>query len=220
MPKLPFPGLSVLCSRNDEEAMARVKAEGDHREFARLVDRWERPIWSLCARMTGDVHRGEDLKQETFARLFEKRQDYEPGGRFSTWLWRIALNVCYDELRRVERRRKFLSEPAEDCPEGIEECAAETPGPADRVAQLEEGDLVRQALLQLPDIYRSVLVLRHYEGLKLAKIAAILEIPEGTVNSRMAEALQRLSRILAPKLEKQTFLPANPSIKPIEVFLL
>ena len=203
--------------------MARVKAEGDHRAFARLVERWERPIWSLCARMTGDLHRGEDLKQETFARLFEKRKDYQPGGRFSTWLWRIALNVCYDELRRVERRRKFLSDATEKgASDAFEECAAETPGPADRVTQLEEGALVRQALLQLPEIYRSVLVLRHYEGLKLAKIAAILEIPEGTVNSRMAEALQRLSRILEPKLrqEQRTILPTNPTIKPIEVFLL
>ena len=203
--------------------MARVKASGDHREFARLVERWEQPIWRLCARMTGDFHRGEDLKQETFTRLFEKRQDYESGKRFSTWLWRIALNVCYDELRRIERRRRILSEDvAAEGSEGLEQWPTEAPGPADRVAQLEEGDLVRQALLQLPDIYRSVLVLRHYEGLKLAKIAAILDIPEGTVNSRMAEALQRLSRLLEPKLreDRQPALPHNPLVKPIEVFLL
>jgi RNA polymerase sigma-70 factor (ECF subfamily) len=219
---LPFSGLSVLGSRTDEETMGRVKATGDHREFARLVERWEQPIWRLCARMSGDLHRGEDLKQETFARLFEQRHAYQPGGRFSTWLWRIALNVCYDELRRVERRRRFLSESAEaGSVENLEQCAEETPGPADRVAQLEEGDLVRQALLQLPDIYRSVIVLRHYEGLKLAKIADILDIPEGTVNSRMAEALQRLSRLLEPKLreQRQPLLP-NPLSKPIEVFLL
>jgi len=60
---------------------------------------------------------------------------------------------------------------------------------------------VRQALLELPEIYRVVIVLRHYEGLKLTKIAEILEIPEGTVNSRMAEALSRLSRILEPKFQ-------------------
>jgi len=148
------------------------EGDDDHREFARLVERWETPIRNLCARMTGDLHRGEDLKQETFSRVFEKRKDYEAEGRFSTWLWRIALNVCYDELRRQDRRREFLSSSGEEDHGGsLEERAAEAPTPDIRAAQLEEGELVRQALQQLPDIYRSVVVLRHYEDLKLAKIA-------------------------------------------------
>jgi len=215
--------LSILCSRTDEEAMWRVKMHDDHREFARLMERWEGPIRNLCARMTGDLHRGEDLKQETFSRVFEKRKDYEAEGRFSTWLWRIALNVCYDELRRQDRRREFLSQAGEEDREGLfEECAADAPTPDIRAAQLEEGELVRQAVLQLPDIYRSVVVLRHYEDLKLAKIAEILGIPEGTVNSRMAEALARLSRILEPQLDgkPKQISPPNQMHKPMEVFVL
>jgi RNA polymerase sigma-70 factor, ECF subfamily len=222
MAGLSFAGLSVLCCRTDEEAMWRVKTHDDHREFARLVARWENPIWGLCARMTGDTHRGEDLKQETFARVFARRKDYQPSGRFSTWLWRIALNACYDEIRRRERRRQIIPEPEGDRDELLAECPSDSPGPDQRAAQLEEGELVRQALLQLPEIYRSVLVLRHYEDLKLAKIAEILEIPEGTVNSRMAEALARLSRILEPKLREQCN-PNSPFThvnKPIEVFVL
>ena len=86
--------LARLCSRSDEEAMTRVKTHDDEREFARLMKRWEEPIRRLCARMTGDLHRGEDLKQDTFLRLFEKRKQYEPSARFSTFLWRIALNLC------------------------------------------------------------------------------------------------------------------------------
>lgn len=185
--------------------MWRVKTRDDHNEFARLVRRWEEPIRRLCARMTGDPHRGEDLTQDAFLRLFEKRKDYEPTGRFSTFLWRIALNLCYDELRRQQRRREFLIGSAavesEDVPP---ESSSEGPGPDLRAAALEEGELVRQAVMQLPEIYRAVIVLRHYEDLKLARIAEILEIPEGTVNSRMAEALARLSRILEPKLRGQT----------------
>ncbi len=179
--------------------MCRVKRHDDHCEFARLMKRWEEPIRRLCTRMLGDAHRGEDLKQDTFLRLFEKRKAYEPSGKFSTFLWRIALNLCYDEIRRLQRRREFLREPDDQQPE-IEEAPSEGAGPDTRTAQLEEGELVRDALLRLPEIYRTVLVLRHYENLKLTKIAEILEIPEGTVNSRMAEALSRLSRLLEPKL--------------------
>jgi RNA polymerase sigma-70 factor (ECF subfamily) len=199
--------ISMLYARTDEEAMCRVKMHDDDAEFARLMKRWEGPIRRLCTRMVGDTHRGEDLMQDTFLRLYEKRKSYEPTGKFSTFLWRIALNLCYDELRRQQRRREFFQDPQPGGGEGEEnlsEEASERPGPDLRTAQLEEGELVRQALLQLPEIYRTVLILRHYEDLKLARIAEILEIPEGTVNSRMAEALSRLSRLLEPKLNART----------------
>jgi RNA polymerase sigma-70 factor (ECF subfamily) len=154
--------------------------------------------------MTGDPHRGADLKQETFARVFEKRKDYRHTGRFSTWLWRIALNVCYDELRRVRRRGEVPLEPdGEETLAGSDVAGANDPSPDLHLVAQEEGELVRQALLQLPEIYRTVLVLRHYESLKLAKIAEVLEIPEGTVNSRMAEGLARLTRILEPQLREK-----------------
>src|SRR5690349_5887491 len=193
---------SLLGARTDEEAMCRVRRHDDHSEFARLMKRWEEPIRRLCTRMLGDAHRGEDLKQDTFLRLFQKRKDYQPKGRFSTFLWRIALNLCYDELRRQKRRREFLNNPdPENDGESFQEPISELAGPDANAADLEESELVRQAVMRLPEIYRAVIVLRHYEDLKLAQIAEILEIPEGTVNSRMAEALVRLSRMLQPKLK-------------------
>ena len=200
MSKITF--LSSLFSMTDEQAMRRVQAQDDPRAFARLVERWEEPIRRLCARMTGDPHRGEDLKQDTFARVFEKRKSFRPTARFSTWLWRIALNLCYDELRRINRRGE--SPLVADGTESIaapREFVAETLAPDAQLAEQEEGELVRRALLQLPDIYRGALVLRHYENLKLREIAEILEIPEGTVNSRLAEGLVQLTRILEPQFD-------------------
>jgi len=204
---------SLLYAGTDEEAMCRVKRHDDHSEFARLMKRWEGPIRRLCTRMIGDAHRGEDLAQDTFLRLFEKRKAYEPTGRFSTFLWRIALNLCYDEIRRQQRRHEFLREPEEAQPE-IDETASDSPLPDARAVQLEEGELVRNALQELPEIYRAVLVLRHYENLKLNKIAEILEIPEGTVNSRMAEALSRLSRLLEPKLKSNALSEERIKVLP------
>ena len=215
--------LPLLGARTDEQAMWRVKLYDDHQEFDRLVKRWEEPIRRLCTRMIGDPHRAEDLKQDAFLRVFEKRKSYEPKGRFSTFLWRIALNLCYDELRRLKRRREVLSVNDTESGEGsTPEPTSEWAGPDVCTADLEEGELVRQAIMQLPDIYRSVIVLRHYEDLKLARIAEILEIPEGTVNSRMAEALVRLSRMLEPKLKSAPdhFSSVTPLQIPRESFVL
>lgn len=182
----------------DEQAMWRVQNADDHAAFAQLVERWEQPIQRLCARMTGDLHRAEDLAQEAFSRVFSRRRDYQPAAKFSTWLWRIAINLCHDELRRRQRRPEHPLEPeAED---GGESGAAQFPGnglsPAEVVEKLEQAEIVRRALLQLPETYREVVVLRHYESLKFHEIAEVLGIPEGTVKSRMFEALDRLGGIL------------------------
>ena len=193
--------LQSLFAISDEQAMWRVQTEDDERAFAQLVRRWEEPIRRLGARMLGDPHRGEDLAQEAFARVFARRKDYQPSGKFSTWLWRIALNLCYDELRRLKRRGEE-SLDREDAPvlDESESWVAPTPGPDEAVATREQGELVRQAMRRLPEVYRSVLVLRHYEGLKFREIAEVLDLPEGTVKSRMAEGLTQMSRWLKPAL--------------------
>jgi RNA polymerase sigma-70 factor (ECF subfamily) len=204
MGKLSLSAVCSFLSAKDEDLMVRVRETGDAHAFANLVARWEDPIHHLCTRMTGDVHRGEDLKQETFARLFAKRSGYQPTGRFSTYLWRVALNICHDELRRVNRRKELFPQAAPDDEDASwEDLPTDAPTPDLRTAQSEEGEMVRQALMQLPEIYRTVLVLRHYQQLKLSEIAEALEIPLGTVNSRMAEALARLTRILEPQLSQE-----------------
>ena len=178
--------------------MWRVKMDDDAEAFADLVARWERPIQRLCARMLGDIHRGEDLTQEAFARVFARRNNYEPTGKFSTFLWRVALNLCYDELRKIKRRGEFsLDEPgANDDAPALEIVDNVEPGPDRQLAARERAETVRRALLELSEPYRVVVVLRHYEGLKFREISDVLDIPEGTVKSRMAEALSQLSDIL------------------------
>ena len=186
-------------SLTDEQAMWRVRHEDDHAAFAGLVERWETPIQRLCARMTGDLHRAEDLAQEAFARVFAKRHAYEPSGKFSTWLWRIALNLCHDDIRRRQRRPEWSLEETvhgEGESSHAAELVGEAPSPAEAVAALEQAEVVRRALLQLPEIYRTVIVLRHYEGLKFGEIAEVLGIPDGTVKSRMSEGHSRLAGLL------------------------
>jgi len=175
--------------------MRDVQVRGDHDAFTQLVARWERPIRRLCIRMTGSEHRGEELAQEAFARVFANRHQYALGRKFSTWVWRIALNLCYEEGRRATRRGESLFDPG-GAAGG--ELAAFFPRPEEHAIDRERAALVRAALNQLSDVLRSIVVLREYEGLKYREIAEVLEIPEGTVKWRMAEALSQLGKLLAP----------------------
>ena len=183
--------------------MWRVQTEDDHAAFALLVERWREKIRQLCIRMTGNIHNGEDLAQDVFARVFDKRREFKGASKFSTWLWRIAVNRCYDEMRRPVNR--VTTESMDDESNTVVlDIVAEANTPRDAFAAQEEAELVRQAVMQLPEHYRAVVVLRHYENLKLREIAEVLDLPQGTVNSRMAEALAQLTRLLEPALTSGT----------------
>ena len=188
MSRLPF-------TPSDEQTMWRVQQHGDAAAFGELVRRWQEPIQRLCTRMTGDLHRGEDLAQEAFLRVFTRRQDYQPRGKFSTWLWQMALNLCRDDARY--QRRHPVTSWETTAPETDDAAATEPEShqasPDTDVARLEQAEIVRKALQQLDEPFRAVVILRHYEGLKFAEIAEILGIPEGTVKSRLSEALSRLA---------------------------
>src|SRR5580658_3164080 len=130
--------LLPLFSMTDEQAMWRVQTTDDNAAFGHLVQRWELPILRLCARMTGNLHQAEDLKQETFTRIFVRRKDFRQGCRFSTWLWRIALNLCYDELRKRQRHGEFSHEDGVGVASRQEELAADEPSPDLCLATQEE----------------------------------------------------------------------------------
>ena len=187
--------------RTDEQAMWRVQMHHDVGAFAELVRRWEEPLRRLGMRMLGDTHGAEDVAQEAFARVFSHRRDFDPAARFSTWLWRIAVNLCRDELRRRGRKAEVplpTQGPGDAETEGLVLEGPGEPTPAEAAEAVERADAVRQVLMRLPEPYRVVVALRHYEGLKFQEIAAVLDIPEGTVKSRMAEALDRMETMLRP----------------------
>jgi RNA polymerase sigma-70 factor (ECF subfamily) len=209
--------IQALFSASDEQMMWRVKLEDDPHAFASLMARWEKPIQGLCARMTGDPDRAQDLTQTTFARVFAHRATWEPTGKFSTFLWRIALNLCHDESRKATRRGECSLEALEESSGSLGILAADEPQPDAQAEARERGELVRQALQKLAPHYREVVVLRHYEGLKFHEIGQVLDIPQGTVKSRMAEALMQLNRLLKHLNEETT---CNPKTRTPELLAL
>src|SRR6266516_6841045 len=150
--------ISALFSASDEQLMWRVKLQDDAEAFASLMSRWQKPIENLCIRMTGDMHRAEDLAQSAFARIFAKRADWEPTGKFSTFLWRVALNLCHDELRRAKRRGECsldaFDEEGDTQPHFI---ASDDPAPDEQADIRERPKLVRNALLKLATQYREAI---------------------------------------------------------------
>ncbi|MCC6234340.1 MAG: sigma-70 family RNA polymerase sigma factor [Verrucomicrobiales bacterium] len=203
---------------SDEQLMWRVRQSDDTDAFEELVGRWHAPLHALGTRMLGDATAAEDVVQEVFQRLHQHRHRYEPAARFSTYLWRIALNRCHDELRRRASRATWITDPlAPHDNLGTPEVtpalslASPTPGPDEIVGNHEDWALVRQALQGLSPPLRATVVLRHYHDLKLREIAEVLEVPEGTVCSRLAEALDQLARVLGPGLRASPDGPASPS---------
>lgn len=216
-----LPSLRSLFAPSDEQLMWRVQTGDDHAAFAQLVRRWETPIQRLCTRLTGDPHRAQDLAQEIFARLFAHRQAFQHGAKFSTYLWRIALNHTYSDLRRAHHWRETrLASPdpaADEASSDLDQFADAAPTPDNAVSRQETGEAVRRALAELPEHFRSVLVLRHYQDLKFREIAEVLDLPEGTVKTRTTEALNEMARLLHRRLDLKLVPPPNRRTRPTQL---
>jgi RNA polymerase sigma-70 factor (ECF subfamily) len=163
---------------------------GDPAAFEELVRAWEGPIGRFLYRMTRSVETARDLVQETFARLHSARHSYRDQGHFSTWLYRIALNLARDEARR--NRRRF--EPLPDV-----EMAGNEPLADDGAERNETAAIVSAALADLPPTLREVVLLRHYEGFRFEAMARVLGVPASTLKSRFAVAIGQLTERLTAR---------------------
>lgn len=166
---------------SDHELMNRC-GQGDATAFEVLVRRWEGRIERVLQRLVSSPSDAEDLKQGTFVRVLLASKRYKANGAFSTWLYRIAINLARD----AARRRKPVAPLGEiDVPGN-----GHTP---DLVSQQKERhELIEDALGSLPEELREVLVLRHYSDLTFARIGDVLNQPESTIKSRTRSALKKL----------------------------
>jgi RNA polymerase sigma-70 factor (ECF subfamily) len=174
---------------SDDALMAIVSARGDSTVFGELVGRWQQHIAGLCLRLTGNLQDAEDAAQETFAKIFASRQQFRGDSKFATWAWRIAINAAHD-VRRNSSRVPVDSEFP------LTSLTSSFAPPINVTEHRELTQSVSDALSQLPEELRAVVVLRHYQQLKFREIADVLNIPMGTVCSRMTDALNRLSPLL------------------------
>jgi len=183
----------VIAVQEVSETELIVDAQGGDREaFNELVRVHAQGVLNVIYRMCGDAQLAEDAAQETFIRAWQNLSTYRPQTSLRNWLYRIAVNAATDMLRK---ERRIL-------PGNIEEMILTDgrAGPETIVSQHERTMLVQRAILSLPDASRAVLVLREYEGLSYHEISSTLDIPVGTVMSRLNYARTLLKAKLEPQL--------------------
>ncbi len=179
----------------DEELVAR-SIGGDADSFNQLILRWERPIYALAYRTIGREDEARDVCQETFLRAFRALPRFRGQAKFSSWLYRIALNLCRDWMRR-ERRAPTVQAPADVDLMDLAVAAEPSETIEDLVARHDLTRLVEQAMARLPEDQRTAIVLKEYHGLTFQEIAELLGCPLSTVKTRLYQGLTVLRRELA-----------------------
>jgi RNA polymerase sigma-70 factor, ECF subfamily len=189
----PAPAAQPMTS-TDEELVAR-SADGDLESFNQLVVRWERPIYALAYRVIGREEEARDVVQEAFLRAYRSIGGFRGQAKFSSWLYRITLNLCRDWIRRQKRA------PFVETPEGVDviELAgnhSSVESVEDEVARKDLGAIVNRAMRVLSEDQRTAIVLKEYQGLTFQEIADLLGCPLSTVKTRLYQGLIVLRREL------------------------
>jgi RNA polymerase sigma-70 factor (ECF subfamily) len=186
----------------DESRLAALARNGDRKAFAEIVKRYEKKIMKLGFRMLNQRQEAEDVAQETFLKVYNNLNRYDMTLKFSTWIYRIATNLCIDHLRRRKEQVSLDAFSADSANESSNrelqaKIADKWSTPENQVILSELQDQVQKAVQQLPDKYRLAIVLRYMQELSLQEISEILDIPLSTVKTR----IHRGREVLRKKLE-------------------
>ena len=188
-------------SATDQEIVEAVLA-GDQHRFAKLVERYRMPITNYVYRMLGHYEDAVDLSQGVFLKAYAALGSYRPRFPFSAWLFRIARNAAIDELRRRRLATVSLDQPMETDEGALgREVAGPDPGPEAQFLRTELQGRIETAIGELAEKYREPLVLRHAGGLSYDEISEALELPLGTVKTRIFRAREALRGSLSDVLD-------------------
>ncbi|MBI3726381.1 sigma-70 family RNA polymerase sigma factor [bacterium] len=183
---------------SDESLLARLRS-GDDEALPALVNRYQRPLFGYLHRMLGCAAEAEDIFQETFLRVVKHRARFETGRRVRPWVYAIASNLVKNVYRsRGYRERTSLDRGDQDGGPGLRaSIEAFSLAPEDEASNAERAERVREAIARLSPTSRDALVLFYYQGLPYEEIAETLDVPLGTVKSRIHNALSKLAGLIA-----------------------
>ncbi|WP_458415151.1 RNA polymerase sigma factor SigW [Schinkia sp. CFF1] len=183
----------------DDLIKKRIKQvkKGDQNAFSEIVDLFKDKVFQLCYRMVGNRHDAEDIAQEAFIRAYININSYDLNRKFSSWLYRIATNLSIDRLRK--KKPDFFLDAEIEGTEGLtmySQIPSDDPQPEEMVESLEFQEWIQQGIDELPVMYRSVIVLKYIEELSLKEIGEILDLPIGTVKTRIHRGREALRKRL------------------------
>lgn len=184
---------------SDEELLLSYRDQADREAFPELVHRYERELYSYLRRYLGDAPMAEDTFQATFLQVHLKCDQFEESRKFRPWLYTIATNQAIDAQRRNKRHknvsldRNIKPEGSDDVGTLLDLLTSKEPLPELRIEAKQRRDWVRGAVDDLPDGLRDAVHLVYYQGLKYRQAADILDIPVGTVKSRLHAAILKLN---------------------------
>jgi RNA polymerase sigma-70 factor (ECF subfamily) len=192
-----------LLAWSDERLLWAYRVKRDDRMFEELVRRYEKELYGYLRHYLGDAEMAEDVFQHTFLQVHLKCDQFEPGRKVRPWLYTIATNQAIDYQRRNRRHRmtslnRAARNSAEEEAGALVELLGGAEGcPADNAEAAEQYDELRRAVDTLPESSRQVVMLVYFQGLKYREAAQILDVPVGTVKSRLHAAMQKLTQSLS-----------------------
>lgn len=183
--------------RQEDKRLIRAALHGDEKAFESLLNKYKNLVFTIMLKMVRNPQEAEDLTQEAFMKAFHSLSSFNDEFAFSTWLMKIATNNCIDFLRKRKLKTYSIHQPLQYKDEQIEiELPDQEPGPEKTLLQTERGKIIQEAIDQLPERYRYVILLRHKEEKSYEEIAEIMNLPLGTVKAQIFRAREILNKKL------------------------
>lgn len=203
----------------DDLTLVRRARSGDQRAFGLLVERYQKKVYAVALGMVKDAEEAMDVSQEAFVKVHRYLDRFKGDSSFYTWLYRITTNTCIDVLRR----RGVNSSDSVEYDDTVEMDLAEAnlgllgtqldASPSRSLLRRELGEKLEEALAQLPEKHRAILLLRELEGMSYEDLSRTLDIPKGTVMSRLFHARAKVQRLLASYLNDEAGETPGPASK-------
>lgn len=199
-----------MRDQREQEWIARAKA-GDMQAFEALILQHEKIVYNVALRMMNHSEDARDISQEVFLKAYKSIGQFDERAMFSTWLYRITTNTCIDELRRRKGKQSYSLEEELESEEGSmqRQIADEGETPEESLLRAERVDELKKALAQLTEEHRLAVILRDIRGLSYEEIAEIMNLPMGTVKSRISRARNQLKQEILKIRERKDDLPRH-----------
>jgi RNA polymerase sigma-70 factor (ECF subfamily) len=188
--------------RSSDEVLIQLFKNGDRSAFSELIDRHQHRVYSLCYRWMGNQQVAEEVAQEVFVSLFRSLERFRGDAKFSTWLYRVTVNHCKNQKLYRQRRAHGRHESLDSAPEDgfVRQIESPNRGADAGILKTEAERVLQDGLAALDEDHRQIILLRDLEDLSYEEISALLDLPKGTVKSRLHRARAELARQLSLRM--------------------